>query len=98
MVGLDNGATSNNATVLNGDGHFLVDGLVENASQVTDGPQAALDALSAALDHVVELSGVARSSVRAVGLDSPGPASTDGIICSAGATNFSAVGAENPSG
>ncbi len=34
--------------------------------------------------------GVARSDVAAVGLDTPGPASADGVISSRGATNFSA--------
>ena len=89
VVGLDNGGTSNNATVLDDSGHFLVDRLVENASFVTEGPDAALDALSAALDNVLALTGTARSSVRAVGLDTPGPASADGVISSKGATNFS---------
>jgi glucokinase len=40
-----------------------------------------------ALDHV-EQTGTARMSVRAVGLNTPGPPSVDGIISSKGATNF----------
>ena len=56
VVGLYNGGTSNNATVL---------------------------------DHILAQTGTARTSVRAVGLDTPGPASADGIISSKGATNFS---------
>ena len=59
VVGLDNGGTSNNATVLDSHGHFLVDRLVENASFVQDGPEVALDALASALDHVLELTGTA---------------------------------------
>ena len=42
-----------------------------------------------ALDHILEQTGTARTSVRAVGLDTPGPASADGVISSKGATNFS---------
>ena len=90
VVGLDNGGTSNNATVLDSRGHFLVDRLVENASFVQEGPEVALDALASALDHVLELTGTARSAVRAVGLDTPGPTSADGVVSSKGATNFSA--------
>lgn len=90
VVGLDNGGTSNNATVLDANGHFLVDRLVENASFVQQGPDIALTALTSAFAHVLELTGTARSAVRAVGLDTPGPTSADGVISSKGATNFSA--------
>ncbi len=90
VVGLDNGGTSNNATVLDSAGRFLVDRLVENASFVQQGPQVALDALASALDHVLELTGTSRSAVRAVGLDTPGPTDANGVVSSRGATNFSA--------
>jgi len=90
VVGLDNGGTSNNATVLDESGRFLVDRLVETPSRVLDGPEAAVEGLAAALEHILQSTDTARSSVRAVGLDTPGPASADGIISSKGATNFSA--------
>src|SRR5215468_2772894 len=89
VVGLDNGGTCNNATVLDASGHFLVERLVEAPSCVRDGPQAAVDALAEALDNVLVLTGTDRVSVRAVGLDTPGPASADGVISSKGSTNFS---------
>ena len=89
MVGLDNGATSNNATVLNDSGRFLVDRLVESPSRVRDGPEAAVGALAEAVDQVLGLTGMARESVRAVGLGTPGPASADGVISTKGSTNFS---------
>jgi len=89
VVGLDNGGTSNNATVLDASGRFLVDRLVETPSRVREGPDVAVEALAQALGHVLELTGVARESVRAVGLDTPGPASADGVISSKGSTNFS---------
>jgi glucokinase len=88
VVGLDNGATSNNATVLDAAGRFLVDRLVETPSSVQEGPDVASEALVQALDHILEQTGTARTSVRAVGLDTPGPASADGVISSKGATNF----------
>jgi glucokinase len=89
VVGLDNGGTSNNATVLDASGRFLVDRLVETPSRVLEGPDIAVEALAQALDHVLELTGVPRSAVRAVGLDTPGPASATGVISSRGSTNFS---------
>ncbi|HEX8863197.1 MAG TPA: ROK family protein [Actinomycetes bacterium] len=89
VVGLDCGGTSNNATVLDTSGRFLVDRLVESPSLVQEGPEVAVKALARALDQILELTGTARSSVRAVGLDTPGPASAEGVISSKGATNFS---------
>jgi predicted NBD/HSP70 family sugar kinase len=89
VVGLDNGGTSNNATVLvPATGQFLVEGLLERPSRVREGPEAALDALADALEAVLEHTGVDHRAVAAVGLDSPGPASADGVISSRGSTNF----------
>lgn len=90
VVGLDNGGTSNNATVLDASGKYLVDDLVEVPSRVLEGPHAAIDALASALDEVLTVTGLPRTAVRAVGLDTPGPASAVGVISSKGATNFSA--------
>ena len=88
VVGLDNGGTCNSATVLDDSGRFLVDRLIESPSHVQDGPDVAVGALVEALDQVLGLTGVARESVHAVGLGTPGPASADGVISSKGATNF----------
>jgi predicted NBD/HSP70 family sugar kinase len=89
VVGLDNGGTNNNATVLDSQRRFLVESLVETPSRVLEGPIVAVEAMAEAFDAILELTGVARSSVRAVGLDTPGPASADGVISSRGGTNFS---------
>ncbi|RZT83101.1 putative NBD/HSP70 family sugar kinase [Micromonospora violae] len=88
VVGLDNGGTSNNATVLTVDGRFLVDGLLEIPSEVGAGPEAAIEALARALDGALAQTGVPRDLVQAVGLDTPGPASAEGVISSRGSTNF----------
>jgi predicted NBD/HSP70 family sugar kinase len=88
VVGLDNGGTKNNATVLDHRGRFLVDQMVETPSVVLDGPDAAIEALASAFDGILDLTGTSRADVRAVGLDTPGPASADGVISSKGATNF----------
>jgi glucokinase len=88
VVGLDNGGTTNNATVLDSAGRFLVDRMAESPSCVNDGPDKAIEALARSLDQVLELTGIQRAAVRAVGLDTPGPVNADGIISSKGATNF----------
>jgi glucokinase len=88
VVGIDNGGTSNNATILHPSKGFLVDRLVETPSRVTEGPEVAIDAMAGALETVLRLTGVASDAVRGVGLDTPGPASADGVISSKGATNF----------
>src|SRR5450755_2175218 len=73
VVGLDNGGTTNNATVLDAAGRFLVDQLAECPSCVQDGPDKAIEALDRALEGVLDLTGIPRAAVRAVGLDTPGP-------------------------
>ena len=91
-VGLDNGGTTNNATVLDAEGRFLVDRMAEVPSYVREGPEVALEALAEAFERILAQTGVARSRVRAVGLDTPGPASAEGVISSRGSTNFSHPG------
>jgi glucokinase len=88
VVGLDNGGTTNNATVLDCQDRFLVDQMVETPSYVREGPEKAIEALARSFDQILELTGTPRDTVRAVGLDTPGPVSADGVIASRGATNF----------
>lgn len=88
VAGLDSGGTTINATLLDSAGRFLVDELAESPSRVREGPEKAIEALARSLDDVLERTGVAPESVRAVGLDTPGPVTADGVISSRGATNF----------
>jgi glucokinase len=88
VVGVDNGGTANNGTVLDSGGRFLLDRMAEIPSYVREGPGKAIKALVDSVDHVLGLTGLPRSAVRAVGLDTPGPASAEGILSSRGATNF----------
>jgi glucokinase len=88
VVGIDNGGSSNNATVLHPAKGFLVDRLVELPSRVQEGPEIAIEAIAEALDLILQHTGVGRERVRSVGLDSPGPASAEGIVSSRGSTNF----------
>jgi glucokinase len=91
-VGIDNGGTTNNGTVLHCDGHFLVETMAELPSLVREGPDAAIPALADSFDKVLAMTGVPREKVRAVGLDTPGPASAEGVLASGGATNFGHAG------
>jgi glucokinase len=91
VVGLDNGGTCNNATVLDATGQYLVDHLVENPSLVHEGPESAVEQLAQAFATIIELTSTPLTLVRAVGLDTPGPASATGVISSKGSTNFSQV-------
>ena len=88
VVGLDNGGTTNNATVLDSGGRFLVDRMLESRSLVQEGPDKAIEALAGSFTRVLGVTGIPAASVRAVGLDTPGPASADGVISARGAVNF----------
>jgi len=92
VVGLDNGGTKNNATVLDPSKGFLIDQLLETPSRVREGPEVAVEALAQCFASVLDRLGLDVRSVRVVGLDTPGPASADGVISSAGSTNFSHPG------
>jgi glucokinase len=89
VVGLDNGGNKNNATVLDAAGRFLVDRMLETPSRVQEGHEIAVAALAESFAAVLEHTGIERARVRVVGLDSPGPASAEGVISSRGSTNFS---------
>jgi len=92
VVGLDNGGTMNNGTILDSGGRFLLDEMAEVPSNVREGPDKAIQSLVDSVAQVLARTGVPITSVRAVGLDSPGPASGDGVISSKGATNFGHAG------
>src|SRR5438093_1644195 len=92
VVGLDNGGNKNNATVVDVSRRFLVDRLVETPSRVQEGPEIAVEALGQAFDGIIQRTDIARARVRAIGLDTPGPASAEGVISSRGSTNFAHPG------
>lgn len=88
IVGIDNGGTKNNVTVLDGEGRFLIDHLIELPSRVLEGTGPAVEALADVFAEGLRITGIDRAQVVAVGLDTPGPASAEGVISSKGATNF----------
>ena len=72
VVGLDNGGTANNATVMTPAGDYLVEQLVEVPSRVTEGPAIAVEALVDAIDNVLALLSIDRSEVGRSGSIRPG--------------------------
>jgi glucokinase len=91
VAGLDCGGTTINATLLDSSDQFLVEEMAESPSCVLDGPDKAVEALARSLDVILEVTGMPLTAVRAVGLDTPGPVTADGIISSRGATNFASI-------
>src|SRR5215831_14530069 len=89
VAGLDVGGTKTNATLLDSKGIFLINGMVETPSRVLEGPEAAIEAMAKAIELALGGAGVHWESVRVIGLDTPGPASANGVISSKGSTNFS---------
>jgi predicted NBD/HSP70 family sugar kinase len=90
IVGIDIGGTANKFTVIDPSGRFLIDELVELPSRVTHGPWVAIPAMREAFEAAVAIAGIDAADVIGVGLDTPGPATANGVISSKGATNFSA--------
>jgi glucokinase len=88
VAGLDVGGTTINATLLDSAGRFLVEEMAECPSCVRQGPDKAIEALARSLDGVLDRTGTPRTAVRAVGLDTPGPVTADGVLSSRGGTNF----------
>lgn len=93
VAGVDLGGTAVNCTFLavDGDhpaGHFLIDSLCEHPARSIEGPKICLDQIVAALDLAARQAGVRVEDCRAVGLDTPGPASARGVLSRRGSTNF----------
>jgi len=91
IVGLDLGGNSINVTAYDGS-RFLIEDMAELPSLVTQGPDTCINQLESAFKMALERTGWSASDVDAVGLDTPGPISADGVLCSKGATNFSGEG------
>lgn len=91
IVGLDLGGTCVNVTAYDG-ARFVIEGMCEVPSLVREGPDVCIRQIVAAFDRALELAGWGKGEVEAVGLDSPGPVSGDGVLCQGGATNFGDAG------
>ena len=88
VAGVDLGGTAVNYTLINGQERFLIEGLCEHPARAKEGPAICLQQIEDGLKMAVERAGLQRADVVVVGLDTPGPASSTGVLSARGSTNF----------
>jgi len=88
VAGVDLGGTAINYTIVTTDEKFLIEGLCEHPALSTSGPAVCLGQIEDGLKIAVERAGVHLDDIVAVGLDTPGPASSSGVLSARGSTNF----------
>jgi glucokinase len=88
VAGVDLGGTAINYTLVDLDGRFLIEGLCEHPARAVEGPEVCLGQIVDGLRIAVAASGFRPEDVVAIGLDTPGPASADGVLSARGSTNF----------
>ncbi len=88
VAGVDLGGTAINYTLISTDERFLIEGLCEHPALSTQGPAICLRQIEDGLKIVVEKAGVSLDDVAVIGLDTPGPASSSGVLSARGSTNF----------
>jgi predicted NBD/HSP70 family sugar kinase len=87
-AGVDLGGTAVNYTFVDREGHFLIDGLCEHPARSKEGPAVCLQQITDGLEIAARQAGVTLADVAMIGLDTPGPASADGVLSVRGSTNF----------
>jgi glucokinase len=88
VAGVDLGGTAINYTLLDQQEKFLIEGLFEHPALAKQGPSVCLQQIADGLKLAAEKAGVVLDDVVAVGLDTPGPASSAGQLSARGSTNF----------
>jgi glucokinase len=88
VAGVDLGGTAVNYTLVNAQGTFLIDGLCEHPSLAKQGPEICLQQIADGLQIAANNVGIQLSDIVALGLDTPGPASSAGLLSARGSTNF----------
>lgn len=88
VAGVDLGGTAINYTLLDQQEKFLIEGLFEHPALAKQGPEICLQQIADGLKLAAEKTGVRLDDVVAVGLDTPGPASSAGQLSARGSTNF----------
>lgn len=90
-AGVDLGGTAINYTFVtgpSGDERWLIDGLCEHPARSKEGPDVCLQQIADGLAIAADRAGIAVADVAIVGLDTPGPASSAGVLSARGSTNF----------
>ena len=88
VAGVDLGGTAVNYTFLTGAEQFLIESLCEHPARAREGPGICLRQIEEGLAMAAGRAGVALSDIAVVGLDTPGPASANGVLSTKGSTNF----------
>ena len=88
VAGVDLGGTAINYTLLDQQEKFLIEGLFEHPALAKQGPDICLQQIADGLKLAAENARVILDDVVAVGLDTPGPASSAGQLSARGSTNF----------
>ncbi len=88
VAGVDLGGTAINYTLVNEKEKFLIEGLCEHPARSKEGPDICLAQIAEGLGIAASLAGVTPAEIAVVGLDTPGPASSTGVLSAKGSTNF----------
>lgn len=91
VAGIDLGGTAINYTFLADEGgaeRWLIERLCEHPARSREGPDICLQQIADGLEIAAGHAGVRTAAVSVVGLDTPGPASSTGVLSARGSTNF----------
>ncbi|MBC7925065.1 MAG: ROK family protein [Bryobacteraceae bacterium] len=88
VAGVDLGGTAINYTFLNPQEEFLIEGLFEHPALSREGPNVCLQQIEDGLHIAINTVGLTIDDVVVIGLDTPGPASSSGVLSARGSTNF----------
>jgi glucokinase len=87
-AGVDLGGTAVNYTFVDGDGRWLIDKLCEHPARSKEGPETCLRQIAEGLALAAAQARITLDDIVVVGLDTPGPASSAGVLSARGSTNF----------
>ena len=88
VAGIDLGGTAVNYTFVDSNERWLIEGLCEHPARSKEGPDICLQQIAEGLALAVAKAGIDLEHVVVVGLDTPGPASSTGVLSARGSTNF----------
>jgi predicted NBD/HSP70 family sugar kinase len=88
VAGIDLGGTAINYTFVDRRERFLIDTLCEHPALSREGPAVCLRQIAEGLLIGATRAGISIEDLRVIGLDTPGPASADGVLSAEGSTNF----------
>jgi predicted NBD/HSP70 family sugar kinase len=88
IAGVDLGGTAINYTILDNHERFRIEELFEHPAMSKEGPEVCLRQIEEGLGLAAARAGCSPDDIVAIGLDTPGPASSAGVLSARGSTNF----------